>query len=84
MAQYDDFADPGSTVAKGIPQVVTIQSDQLDALAVRMSIPIAASGFGGKVPMALCAGHHGQGRAAARARAICRAFTSEGFAAPCR
>ena len=54
VAQYDVFANPSSSAADGIPYVVVIQSDLLDALATRMTIPLAALGFAGKVPIALC------------------------------
>lgn len=54
MAQYDVFANPSASAAKGIPYVVVIQSDLLDALATRMTIPLAVLDFAGKVPTALC------------------------------
>ena len=54
MAQYDVFVNPSASVAKGIPYVVVIQSDLLDALATRMTVPLAVLGFAGKVPTALC------------------------------
>lgn len=54
MAQYDVFVNPSASVARGIPYVVVIQSDLLDALATRMTVPLAVLGFAGKVPTALC------------------------------
>ncbi|MGE8450947.1 CcdB family protein [Delftia acidovorans] len=54
MAQYDVFVNPSASVAEGIPYVVVIQSDQLDALSTRMSVPLAAPSFAGRVPTALC------------------------------
>ena len=54
MAQYDVFVNPSGSVADGIPYVVVIQSDLLDALATRMTIPLAVLDFAGKVPTALC------------------------------
>lgn len=54
MAQYDVFANPSSSVATGIPYVVVIQSDLLDALATRLTMPLAVLEFVGKVPTALC------------------------------
>lgn len=54
MAQYDVFVNPSASVTKGIPYVVIIQSDLLDALATRMTVPLAVLGFAGKVPTALC------------------------------
>lgn len=54
MAQYDVFVNPSASVAKGIPYVVVIQSDLLDALATRLTVPLAVLGFAGKVPTALC------------------------------
>jgi len=54
MAQYDVFANPSKSAAAGIPYVVVIQSDLLDSLATRLTIPLAAIEFVGKVPTALC------------------------------
>jgi toxin CcdB len=54
MAQYDVFVNPSASVDEGIPYVVVIQSDQLDALSTRMSVPLAAPSFAGRVPTALC------------------------------
>lgn len=52
MAQYDVF--PSASAASGIPYVVVIQSDLLDALATRLTMPLAVLEFAGKVPTALC------------------------------
>lgn len=54
MAQYDVFPNPSSSAADGIPYVVVIQSDLLDALATRLTLPLAVLDFAGKVPTALC------------------------------
>ena len=54
MAQYDVFHNPSATGKDGIPYVVVVQSDLLDSLATRMSIPLALLKFAGKVPTALC------------------------------
>lgn len=35
MAQYDVYANPSKSADNGIPYVVVIQSDLLDALATR-------------------------------------------------
>jgi toxin CcdB len=54
MAQYDVFANPGNSSADGIRYVVVIQSDLLDALATRLTIPLAVLDLATKVPTALC------------------------------
>jgi toxin CcdB len=54
MAQYDVYTNPSSSAKSGIPFVVVIQSDLLDALPTRLTIPLAAMAFAGKVPTALC------------------------------
>ena len=54
MAQYDVFANPSSSAADGIPYVVVIQSDLLDVLATRLTIPLAELDMALKVPTALC------------------------------
>ena len=54
MAQYDVFANPSRSGATGIPYVVVIQSDLLEALATRMTMPLALLDFAGKVPTSLC------------------------------
>ena len=54
MAQYDVFPNPSASGASGIPYVVVIQSDLLDALATRLTVPLAVLDFPGKVPTALC------------------------------
>lgn len=53
MAQYDVFPNPSRSGAEGIPYVVVIQSDLLDALATRLTVPLAEPNFAGKVPTAL-------------------------------
>ncbi len=54
MAQYDVFTNPSRSAANGIPYVVVIQSDLLDALATRMTMPLAVPDGANKVPTALC------------------------------
>jgi toxin CcdB len=54
MAQYDVFTNPSKSAADGIPYVVVIQTDLLDALATRMTIPLAVFDAQIKVPTALC------------------------------
>lgn len=54
MAQYDVFPNPSASAASGIPYVVVIQSDLLDALPTRLTMPLAVLNFAGKVPLALC------------------------------
>lgn len=54
MAQYDVYPNPSASAAQGIPFVVVMQSDLLDALATRLCIPLATLGFAGHVPAALC------------------------------
>lgn len=54
MAQYDVYANPSHSVASGIPYVVVIQSDLLDALATRLTMPLAEFDVAAKVPTALC------------------------------
>lgn len=54
MAQFDVYLNPSKSAAEGIPYVVVIQSDLLDALVTRLTIPLAEMNFAGKVPSALC------------------------------
>jgi toxin CcdB len=54
MAQYDVYANPSHSAANGIPYVVVIQSDLLDALATRLTMPLAEFEVPAKVPTALC------------------------------
>jgi toxin CcdB len=54
MAQYDVFPNPSRSAADGIPYVVVVQSDLLDALATRLTVPLAELNFVGKVPTVLC------------------------------
>lgn len=54
MAQYDVFPNPSASARNGIPYVVVIQSDLLDALSTRLTVPLATLAFAGKVPTALC------------------------------
>ncbi len=54
VAQYDVFANSSSSAADGIPYVVVIQSDLLDALATRLAMPLAVPEQAIKVPTVLC------------------------------
>ena len=54
MAQYDVYANPSRSGADGIPYVVVIQSYLLNALATRMTMPLAAFDTATKVPTPLC------------------------------
>lgn len=54
MAQYDVYPNPSSSAADGIPFVVVIQSDLVDGLPTRLSIPLAAHDTAHKVPTVLC------------------------------
>ncbi len=54
LAQYDVYANPSRSAADGIPYVVVVQSDLLDALATRLTVPLAVVDAATKVPLALC------------------------------
>lgn len=54
MPQYDVFANPSNSAKAGIPYVVVIQSELLDALATRLTMPLAEFDVATKVPTALC------------------------------
>ena len=54
MAQFDVYPNPSESADKGIPFVVVLQSDLLDALATRFVMPLAALEFADKVPEKLC------------------------------
>ncbi len=54
MAQIDVYANPSESAAHGIPYVVVVQSDLLDALATRMTMPLATVEFAKKSPDKLC------------------------------
>ena len=54
MAQYDVFTNPSRSANEGIPYVVVVQSDLLDALATRLTLPLAVLDVATKVPVALC------------------------------
>jgi toxin CcdB len=54
MAQYDVYPNPSHSAASGIPYVVVVQSDLLDALATRLAIPLSDVDAAAKVPTALC------------------------------
>jgi len=54
MAQYDVYANPSNSAAAGIPYIVVIQSDLLDALATRLTVPLAVPDAFTKAPAALC------------------------------
>jgi toxin CcdB len=53
-AQHDVYPYPSASAGNGIPYVVVIQSDLLDALLTRLNMPLAALTFANKVPSALC------------------------------
>lgn len=54
MAQYDVYANPSNSAASGIPYVVVVQSDLLDALPTRLTLPLSDFNAAAKVPTALC------------------------------
>lgn len=54
MSQYDVYPNPSTSAAHGIPYVVVVQSDLLDALATRLTIPLSEFEVAAKVPTALC------------------------------
>ena len=54
MAQFDVYSNPSESADKGIPFVVVLQSDLLDALATRLVMPLATLEFADKVPEKLC------------------------------
>lgn len=54
MPQYDVFTNPSGSAAEGVPYVVVVQSDLLDALATRLTMPLAVLDVATKVPTALC------------------------------
>lgn len=54
MPQYDVFTNPSRSASDGIPYVVVVQSGLLDALATRLTIPLAVLNSAAKVPTALC------------------------------
>lgn len=54
MAQYDVFTNPSGSASDGIPFVVVVQSDLLEGLATRLTIPLALLDGATRVPTALC------------------------------
>ena len=66
MAQFDVYANPSESAAHGIPYVVVVQSDLLDALATRMTIPLATVEFAKKSPDKILPHGHSQRPAPAR------------------
>ncbi|MGV0959362.1 MAG: CidA/LrgA family protein [Limnohabitans sp.] len=54
MAQFDVDANPSERAAQGIPYVVVVPSDLLDAWASRMTMPLATVEFAKKSPDKLC------------------------------
>lgn len=54
MAQYDVHRNPSSSASTGIPYVVVIQSDLLDALPTRLVVPLSTGDGLPKMPPALC------------------------------
>jgi toxin CcdB len=49
-AQFDVYPNPSASAQHGMPYVVVVQSDLLDALATRLVIPLASQTFAGKTP----------------------------------
>ena len=54
MAQFDVYLNPSESVSNGIPYFVVMQSDLLESLATRMTIPLASVEFASKAPERLC------------------------------
>ena len=54
MAQYDVYPNPSKSASEGIPFVVVIQSDLLDALATRLTMPLSISDASMHTPTSLC------------------------------
>ena len=54
MAQFDVYPNPSSSAQHGMPYVVVVQSDLLEALATRLVIPLASHDFSDKTPEKLC------------------------------
>ena len=54
MAQFDVFTNPSHSAKDRIPDVVVIQSDLLDALPTRLTMPFAEPDATVKVPTMLC------------------------------
>ncbi len=57
MAQYDVYTNPSGSAAEGIPYVVVVQSDLLDALATRLTMPLAVLDVATKVPWLRASGY---------------------------
>jgi toxin CcdB len=53
MSQYDVYANPSKSVSDGIPYVVVIQSNLLDALATRLTMPLSTTDTSVKIPTSL-------------------------------
>ena len=54
MAQYDVYPNPSRSATEGMPYVVVIQSNLLDALATRLTMPLAVSDPSMTTPTSLC------------------------------
>ena len=54
MAQYDVYVNPSSSASAGIPYVVVVQSDLLDALSTRLAVPLAVPDGSTRAPAVLC------------------------------
>jgi toxin CcdB len=54
MAQYDVYVNPSKSASDGIPYVVVIQSNLLDALATRLTMPLSITDTSVKIPTSLC------------------------------
>lgn len=54
MAQFDVYPNPSDSASHGMPYVVVLQSDLLQALPTRVVLPLARQREIGKVPLMLC------------------------------
>ena len=54
MAQYDVHPNPSRSGSEGIPYVVVVQSDLLEALPTRLTVPLALATGTHPAPAALC------------------------------
>ena len=55
MAQYDVYRNPSATQREAMPYMVDIQSDFLDRLPTRMTMPLVIPGLvPASIPLSLC------------------------------
>lgn len=55
MAQFDVYRNPSASARHGMPFVVTVQSDLLDGLPTRLTIPLGTDkALSGNIPRNLC------------------------------